>query len=51
MLQRRADLARTELTKAAQLFVEEQKHFESAIASTQLGLCDFQVWKDNSEDI
>ena len=45
MQQDQADRAKEELIQAVQFFVQKKKHFESAIASVQVGLCELQLWK------
>lgn len=45
MQQDQADRAKEELVQAVQFFVEKSKHFQSAIASVQVGLCELQLWK------
>ena len=45
--QNQPDRSKEELVQAVQFFVEKKKHFESAIASVQVGLCELQLWKQN----
>ena len=47
MQQGQTNNAREELVEAVQLFVQKGKHFESAIASVQVGLCELKLWKES----
>ena len=47
MQQGQTDRARQELVEAVLLFVKKEKHFDSAIASLQVGLCELKLWKES----
>ena len=49
MNQHATEKARDVLMEVVQTFVKHSMHFQSAFASTQVGLCDLQLWKEEGK--